>query len=186
MQSLHTLMTQLERSPAWRSNASFRQLLAQWPQLVGAAVAQHSQPTKVQRGVLQVTVSSAAWAQTLTFERYRILQKLRQQMPAIATEIQDMRFTTARWRQDSQRARPPARTVLNQHPSWVAAPTHPSQVPPQTAAEAFQRWAHQRQAQLAHQSRCPRCQRPCPSQELQRWSACAICMSQQWHGRSPR
>lgn len=184
MQSLNALMKNLERSPQWRANAGLRQVLAIWPQLVGAAVAQHSRPTKIYRGVLQVAVSSAAWAQTLTFERLRILQKLHEQLPATQTEIQDLRFTSAQWHRETQQSQPTRQDSLASHPSWADLPARRSQRPPQTADMAFQQWANRRRAQLSSQSQCPRCQSPCPTQELQRWSVCAICITHQW--QTPR
>lgn len=181
MQSLQNLMQQLERSPQWQASAPFRTVLARWPQIVGAAVAQHSQPRKIQRGVLQVSVSSAAWAQTLTFERIRILHKLHQQVPAIAPEIKEMRFTTAQWRTTA--AAPLRRTAHQavEHPSWVRALPPPSPSSSQTVTTVFQHWSQHTRHRLSQQSLCPKCRRPCPDQELKRWSACAICMTHIWH-----
>lgn len=178
MQSLQALMQQLERSAQWQASASLRQVLALWPQLVGAAVAQHSQPIKIHRNCLEVSVSSSAWAQTLTFERAKILAKLHQQIPPIIHEVRDVRFSTVRWRQTQQRSDLAVRSHLTAHPSWVSAPARQLRpTSPRNVAEAFRQWSIRKQAQLAHQSICPECQRPCPQQELQRWSICAICMT---------
>jgi predicted nucleic acid-binding Zn ribbon protein len=180
MQSLNALMQQLERSPEWQSTALLRRILALWPQLVGEAVAQHSQPTKMQHHRLEVTVSSSAWSQTLTFERPRILQKLRDRLPETRELIHDLRFTTVRWRQSQQKLTPPPQGVLAAHPSWVSGASGHRATRPHTAAEAFASWATWRQAQWAQQSTCPACQHPCPTQELQRWSMCSICVAQHW------
>ena len=181
MQSIQALMNNLERSPQWQASSGLRQVLAIWPQLVGAAVAQHSQPTKIYREVLQVSVSSAAWAQTLTFERTRIRQKLHHKLPLLATKIRDLRFASAEWRRLTQRSQPLAVNSLTHHPSWAALNPDLSPLPPATAHDAFQKWAERKQAQLANQSQCPCCHSPCPSQELQRWGVCAICQAHQWH-----
>lgn len=173
-------MQKLERSPRWQASTEFRALLALWPQLVGPAVAQHSQPHQIQRGVLQVTVSSSAWAQTLTFERLRILKKIHQQIPSTTSEIQAMRFSTARWQQLRRQSRPLKSPQATDHPSWVPSPQKTFQAFPKTADEAFRRWSHQIQTQMNTQSFCPECQCPCPTQELKRWPACAICMSHHW------
>ncbi|MEO1094040.1 MAG: DUF721 domain-containing protein [Cyanobacteria bacterium J06638_28] len=186
MQSLQALMQQLEQSAQWQASATLRQILARWPQLVGTAVAQHSQPVKIHRKLLEVSVSSSAWAQTLTFERTKILTKLHQQISASIHEVQDLRFTTVRWRQPQQRSDIAARTTLSTHPSWAPRPQGNSWAPPQNANEAFQQWSTWKQAQLTHQSICPECQRPCPQQELQRWSACAICMTHHWQTKLPK
>ncbi|MEM9117634.1 MAG: DUF721 domain-containing protein [Cyanobacteria bacterium P01_F01_bin.56] len=181
MQSIQTLMQTLERSPQWQANASLRRILARWPQLVGDAVAQHSRPTKIHRHVLQVSVSSAAWSQTLTFERSRILQKLHESLPETQTTIQDLRFAAANWSQTSQRAAPTARPTLAEHPSWAAGPPTSTPGLPPTASGAFQQWADRKRTQLASQSLCPRCGSPCPSQEVNRWGICAICIAHQWY-----
>lgn len=173
-------MQQLERSPRWQASASFRKLLALWPQLVGSAVAQHSQPSKIQRGVLLVSVSSAAWAQTLTFERLRILEKLHQQIPTMVNEIQEIRFATARWQPSKKRSHSRAVLQLIEHPSWVQVSHSPVQPPPKTADEAFQQWSKKVHSQHSSQSLCPECHCPCPTAELSRWPVCAICMSHRW------
>ncbi|MEL6383460.1 MAG: hypothetical protein AAFQ89_13605, partial [Cyanobacteria bacterium J06626_18] len=69
---------------------------------------------------------------------------------------------------------------LAKHPSWVKTVRSSSQPAPKTAAEAFQHWSQRIQTQLSDQSICPECRCPCPTQELQRWPACAICMSHHW------
>lgn len=181
MQSIQTLMQTLERSPQWQANASLRRVLAVWPQLVGDAVAQHSRPTKIHRRVLQVSVSSAAWSQTLTFERSRILQKLHESLPETQTTIQDLRFAAANWPRTSQRSTPTRRPTLAEHPSWAAFPQARATRCSPTTRDAFQQWADLKRTQLASQSLCPRCGSPCPSQEVKRWGVCAICIAHQWY-----
>lgn len=181
MQSIHTLMQTLESSPQWQANASLRRLLALWPQLVGDAVAQHSRPTKIYRRALQVSVSSAAWSQTLTFERSRILQKLHAALPETQNTIQDLRFATADWNRLAQRSHPDHVPTLMQHPSWAAGPPRSLTSNPRSATSAFQQWADRKRVQLANQSQCPRCQSPCPTQEVNRWGVCAVCIAHQWH-----
>ena len=183
MQSLNALMKTLERSPQWQANSRLRQILAIWSQLVGDAVTQHSRPTKVYRGVLQVAVSSAAWAQTLTFERSHILQKLHQKLPKTQAEIRDIQFATAQWHRESQRSHPTPNISLAEHPSWAALPSSQPDLQPKTASTAFHQWAERKRTQLSGQSLCPQCRCPCPTQELQRWSVCAICVVQRWQSR---
>ncbi|MGF1521096.1 MAG: DUF721 domain-containing protein [Leptolyngbyaceae cyanobacterium] len=181
MQSLSTLMKQLERSPRWQASANLRRLLTLWPQIVGAAVAQHSQPCQVKRGILHVSVSSSAWAQTLTFERLRILEKIHLQLPATKTDINEIRFATARWQQLQRRSRSIVQSQLAEHPSWAKTTVQPTSQPAATTAtDAFKQWSQRIQTQFLDQSVCPECRCPCPTQELQRWPACSICMSHHW------
>lgn len=179
MEPLQSLIKQLERSPQWQASATFRQLAALWPQLVGTAVADHSQPRKVQRSVLMVAVSSASWAQTLAFERRRILAKIHQQLPSTQSEIKDIRFAAAQWRSpqptQGQLAKPQA-----QLERWAASPKRPADAAKMTLDDAFSQWSHQKRLRLANQSHCPRCHRPCPTQEITRYRACAICIAQTW------
>ncbi|MGD1861480.1 MAG: DciA family protein [Leptolyngbyaceae cyanobacterium] len=181
MESIQALMQSLERSPQWRASASLRRILFLWPQLVGEAVAQHSRPTNIYRQVLQVSVSSAAWSQTLTFERSRILQNLHTRLPETQPAIRDLRFATADWHRMTQQSVPTATASNRQHPSWAAYSATPNAIVPQTAGTAFQQWAERKQQQLAHQGRCPRCQSPCPTEEIKRWGVCTICIARQWH-----
>lgn len=181
MESIQALMQTLEQSPQWRGNANLRRILALWPQLVGEAVAQHSRPTNIYRQVLQVAVSSGAWSQTLTFERSRILQNLHTCLPDTQKTVRDLRFATADWHRLTQRSAPASLASSRQHPSWAAYPPHFGVTAPQTAESAFQQWAERKQKQLASQYICPRCQSPCPTEEIKRWGVCTICIAHQWH-----
>ncbi|MGD1905796.1 MAG: DUF721 domain-containing protein [Leptolyngbyaceae cyanobacterium] len=178
MQSLQQVMTDLEASPQWRSQAALRNVLKVWPQVVGAAVAQHSRPTDLKRQVLQVRVTSAAWSQTLTFERLKILHKLRPHLPASVT-IRDIRFSSGRWSTPSQTLRED--TVWANHPSqWFQeiAPLKPER--PDSAIAAFNQWQQDLQLRNRTHKLCPSCQCPCPPGELARWGVCSICATQLW------
>lgn len=175
MESIQHLIGQLEQNPQWRSQVKFRRIVALWSAVVGPAVSQHSRPTGLHQQVLQVAVSSAAWAQTLTLERLAILQKLRDRLPA-NDAVTDIRFSTGRW------ATSPGGTLL---PLPQASPLpSPRSTPwpdrPATALAAFNQWAEHLQAQQAQQPQCPQCHRPCPQEELQRWSQCALCATTPW------
>jgi predicted nucleic acid-binding Zn ribbon protein len=178
MESIQQLIGHLERNPQWQAQAQFRRIVALWPTVVGPAVSQHSRPTGLQQQVLQVAVSSAAWAQTLTLERLNILQKLRDRLPA-DSQPRDLRFSPGRWASapqgtplgqlgaDAQRDRPVSRR-------------QPQRERPSTAVDAFNQWAERLQAQQADQPACPHCQRPCPATELARWSCCSLCATAAW------
>ncbi|MDP4360578.1 DUF721 domain-containing protein, partial [Escherichia coli] len=72
----------------------FQLVLKYWAEAVGSVVATHTQLLSIEKNVLWVATSSASWAQTLTFERQRILAKLNKQLPSPLTDI---RFSTAQW-----------------------------------------------------------------------------------------
>lgn len=98
LSSLDGLLDRLEREPGWSERRQFRHLCQHWAAVVGPAVAARARPYALQRGVLQVAVESGAWAQTLTFERGRILANLRDRLPSPEGPfLADIRFSTARW-----------------------------------------------------------------------------------------
>jgi predicted nucleic acid-binding Zn ribbon protein len=175
--SLRQVLGFLESQDSWKGRRRFQQLLGCWAEIVGPAVAAQTRPVSMQRHVLQVATSSAAWAQNLAFERHRILEKLNTRLPL---ELTDIRFSTVHWRSDySQNPyTSSAESALWQHPSQVADVPIPKSTP---AAEthdphtAFRNWA--RVVRLRSQSLplCPTCQCPTPAGELQRWSVCALC-----------
>jgi predicted nucleic acid-binding Zn ribbon protein len=185
--------------PEWQRQQQFEELCRRWPTLVGAAVAQRTRPTGVRQGVLQVAVAHGTWAQTLTYERRRILKKVQDALPSpLVQGLQEIQFSTARWH--GREGATPSRSTLplpNQNPlkghSPAPAPalappgprsrsTQPndSQTPRPSAGEAFARWAARRQARSQQFPRCRRCQCPAPPAELDRWGVCGACMRQEW------
>jgi predicted nucleic acid-binding Zn ribbon protein len=171
-------MTDLEASPQWRSQAALRTVLKVWPQVVGTAVAQHSRPTDLRRQVLHVRVTSAAWSQTLTFERLKILDKLRPQLSS-AVVIKDVRFSPGRWSSPSQATS--GNALLENHPSlWSRAIVPAKSERPDSAIAAFNQWQEDLQNRNSAHKLCPSCQCPCPPGELVRWDVCSICATQLW------
>jgi predicted nucleic acid-binding Zn ribbon protein len=64
-------------------------IAAAWRQAVPAALASHSRPGRVRRGVLEVFVSHSAVVQEFAFQKAAVLERLRLAMPAAA--ITDIR-----------------------------------------------------------------------------------------------
>lgn len=155
----------------------FQLALQYWSEVVGQAVAPHTQLLSIQRDVLWVATSSAAWAQSLTFERSRILTKLNTYVP---TPLTDIRFSTAQWQRPDTIAKNRAISdnfFAGAHPS-VLAPTRSSQInPPKSkdAQAAFSQWARATQQKNHNLPLCPQCQAPTPPGELERWKVCCIC-----------
>lgn len=177
LQGLGQLLQGLDQRGSWPARQQLSRIQRAWPQIVGQAVARQSQPTFIQmeRQVLQVTVATPAWAQTLTFERLSILKKLNQQL---GLGLTDIRFSAGSWNQ-RQRDQVAQSVNLQQqawqsHPSWMQSPTPPP-APPQTPEEAFNRWAEQIKLRSQHHPTCPACGCPCPPGELKRWRCCALC-----------
>ncbi len=155
----------------------FQIALQHWAQVVGSAVTSHTQLLSIQRDVLLVATSSAAWAQNLTFERSRILAKLNVYLPSPLTDI---RFSTAQWQRPDTIAK--NRAIAENffggvHPS-VVEPTSLSKVKPpksKDAQAAFSQWVKTTQERSHNLPLCPQCHAPTPPGELKRWQVCCMC-----------
>ncbi|KJH72273.1 DUF721 domain-containing protein [Aliterella atlantica] len=150
--------------------------LKYWAEAVGEVVAAHTQLLSIQRDVLWVATSSASWAQTLTFERQRILAKLNQKLPSPLTDI---RFSTAQWQRNQAT-----------YTQEVSGRNHPSSFPAasQTAIKgkcpdprsAFAQWVKTTQERSHNLPLCPQCQSPTPPGELERWQVCCLCAAKEF------
>jgi predicted nucleic acid-binding Zn ribbon protein len=180
--SLNHILGALEEQSRWREQP-FQLLLKYWPEVVGAAVTAHTRPVSIQRDTLSVATSSAAWAQTLTFERQRILEKLNVYLPS---PLVDIRFSTAQWHRPNHSSRDAGATkgLWYEHPSsLVDAPrvTKVSKLPNSNNPKAaFEHWAKVMQVGSHGLPLCPQCHCPTPLGELQRWEICSICAARQW------
>ncbi len=191
LEGLDGLIKGLEQQESWQVQKQFRLVLLHWPKSVGFAVARITRPVGIQRDTLYVATSTAAWAQTLAYERFNILNKLNryQKHP-----LKGIRFSTAQWAQSDplNRSRsaagtatenPAAQGRLAHHPSYIGhVPSLPSlpQGDEPTPIESFSRWALVMQQMQRSQSLCPRCLCHCPQGELDRWACCALCATKQW------
>jgi predicted nucleic acid-binding Zn ribbon protein len=181
--SINQLLGAIANQDGWQPRRQFNRVVACWFEVVGPVVAAHTRPISMQRQVLQVATSSAAWAQNLAFERRRILDKLNALVPVSLTDI---RFSTAQWHSTEQPSLSAelSSTLWKEHPSRLpdagnSAPPLPdsSELRPQ---ESFQRWAEQIKQRSQHLPLCPQCKCPTPTGELERWSMCALCAAKQW------
>ncbi len=162
----------------------FQRLLKVWTSTVGSTIATHTQPVSIQRNVLWVATSSAAWAQNLTFERQRLLSKLNALLP---TPLVDIRFSTAGWQrlqnQSQQDNQAQAYPSTQEHPSYLGENAQePRQIapPPHNANAAFGNWMQTIQKRSHHLPLCPQCNCPTPPGEIQRWQVCSICAAKQF------
>lgn len=197
LESVNQLLGAIETQPNWREQKRFRHILLCWPEVVGDAVAAQSRPLGLHQNTLNVATSSAAWSQTLTFQRCLILEKLNQRL---TDPLDDIRFSGAKWRSRRNR-QAEARSQSNEevwkeHPSFLppATDTKPIDPPPVEAGEStqtnpaesnpqakFQQWVVAMQARSRHLPLCPQCNTPTPPGELQRWRMCSLCVTQHWH-----
>jgi predicted nucleic acid-binding Zn ribbon protein len=166
---LNRVLGDLSQEQPWQASHRFQQLLHQWPQLVGEAVATHTRPARLDRQILQVGTATAVWAQNLQFERHHLRRKIHQQL---GLPLRDIQFSTVYWAEtrtaDDRRDSHQQTQIWQQHPCRFlphpqgASTPHPNPI-----------------------TRCPQCQGPTPQRELERWGVCAFCISQQWHQSHP-
>ncbi|MDZ7960124.1 MAG: DciA family protein [Aulosira sp. DedQUE10] len=176
--SVNDILNVLETQAKWQEQP-FQRLLQCWAEVVGAVVAAHTRPLSIQRDVLRVAASSAAWAQNLTFARQKLILKLNEKLP---TPLADIRFSTAGWHSSPEPEKPQPEVLASDHPSYVGDgssslndkkpnTTHPN--------AAFGHWATVIQMRSHGLPLCPQCQCPTPPGELQRWQVCSLCAAKQ-------
>ncbi len=176
---LNHVLSSLQNQERWQEQQQFQRLLQCWAEVVGLVVSAQTRPTAISnRSVLWVTTSSSVWAQNLAFERHRILEKLNARL---IKPLTDIRFSTKYWqnspvRHQSSETEQPWRD----HPSRVSGLSKPKKTGSKDSNNAFQHWAGIVQSRSRQLILCPKCQCPTPPGELQRWSVCAICVTQRW------
>ncbi|MBD2165949.1 DUF721 domain-containing protein [Calothrix membranacea FACHB-236] len=176
--SVNDILSGLEQQTQWQEQP-FQRLLQCWAEVVGTVVAAHTRPLSIQRDVLRVATSSAAWAQNLTFTRQKLILKLNEKLP---TPLADIRFSTAGWQSSPEPEKPQITVLPREHPSYVGGE---SSSPDDTKSHttnpnaAFEHWAKVMQKRSHSLPLCPRCQCPTPPGELQRWQVCSLCAAKQ-------
>jgi predicted nucleic acid-binding Zn ribbon protein len=162
--SIDQVLGNIQRSPQWQEQV-FPRLLKCWVEVVGTAVAAQTRPLSVQRDVVWVATSSAAWAQNLTFGRKTILMKLNDKL---STSLVDIRFSTAEWKNSSTTGTEP--TVVDDLTTEKLVISSLD-----NALGVFENWAKKMQERSHHLPLCPQCQCPTPPGELERWDVCSLC-----------
>ncbi|MGM3305684.1 DUF721 domain-containing protein [Anabaena sp. WFMT] len=176
--SVNDILGILEQKAKWQEQP-FQYVLKFWVEVVGAKVAAQTRPVSIQRDVLWVATSSAAWAQNLTFGRNAILVKLNKKLPA---PLMDVRFSTAEWKLTPLKGNQPPTVSPPEHPSYLGAKSGSEPEVRKSvddAQTAFAGWARAMQERSHNLPLCPQCQCPTPPGELQRWLVCSPCAAKQ-------
>ena len=158
---VNTILDGIQAQANWTKHRLWLKICRHWQDAVGEAVAIHTCPTGIYRHVLQVAVSSGVWAQSLSFERRSILQKLH--LLIEDDSIVDIHFSTARWEKVYSRT--------NKGKSIE----QPKEDLPKTPQEAIDRCMVVLQKQKAFKYRCPQCGAPASQLEIDRWQMCHNC-----------
>ncbi|NJK62967.1 MAG: DUF721 domain-containing protein [Synechococcaceae cyanobacterium SM2_3_1] len=169
LRSFDDILHQLQTDPVWLQSLQLQRITVHWEQVVGATVAKHTQPLRLQQQQLVVATSTAAWAQNLALQRHLILNKLN---PLLPQPLRDIRFISGEWhRQRSSSSLDPSAFSAQKKPSArgqvLSKPTSPQ--------DAFQRWSSIVKQRSAGLPLCSGCQCPTPDHELQRWAMCGHC-----------
>jgi predicted nucleic acid-binding Zn ribbon protein len=105
-QAFGALITGLVRDRGWERPTAEASVLGRWGQLVGAGIAEHSQPVSLRDGALVVAAESTAWATQLRLLAPRILQRLRSQLgPDIVTSLRVHGPTAPSWKKGPRSVR---------------------------------------------------------------------------------
>ena len=186
---LPNILHQIQSRTSWQQRGQYLLIVEKWSDIVGESVAKQTCPIGIYQESLQVAVSSGVWAQALTFERMRILQKINglwTNMPKPV--ITDIHFSTAKWSTHQQTIQQ-QKIISTDHPSYLPAiatsgiakrnpkpeQAVPISSPPANPNEAFQRWQSVMQQRTKHLPPCPKCDRPANEGEIARWQMCRVC-----------
>ena len=182
LKSVNDILGILQLEAQWQEQP-FSRLLKCWQEVVGVKVAAQTRPLSIQRDVLWVATSSAAWAQNLTFQRKNLLLKLNKKLNhEISTPLIDIRFSTAQWKQTPLPDNPQQTLSPQAHPSYlgdvgVGISKPELKASAKNAQTAFEQWARNRQERSHNLNLplCPQCQCPSPPGEVQRGGVCSPC-----------
>ncbi|MBD2202337.1 DUF721 domain-containing protein [Calothrix sp. FACHB-1219] len=183
-ESVNDILDILQKQAQWQEQP-LQLVLKIWAEVVGVVANKHTRPLSIQRDVLWVATSSAAWAQNLTFKRQTLLLTLNGKLSIC---LVDIRFSTAGWKSSPEKVNLPTKVLPSEHPSYVADATtsksaiaspHANNTDINNANTAFGRWAKLIQTRSQSLPLCPQCQSPTPPGELQRWQICAFCAAKQ-------
>ncbi|CDN17193.1 Zn-ribbon-containing, possibly RNA-binding protein and truncated derivatives [Richelia intracellularis] len=154
-------------------------LLGSWSEIVGEAIAAHTQPISIQRGVLRVATPSAAWAQNLTFERQQLLVKINSVLTA---SVRDVRFATAGWQRPQISQTRELNDSPRDHPTYIGIVdiANSDRQGKITVNDAFANWREKIRQRSQNLPLCPQCQCPTPPGEIERWQVCSLCVAKKF------
>jgi len=75
-ESLSRLIPSLLQDRGWEVQLDLHSIFPRWKELVGEEMSEHTQPLKIERGVLWLEVSNSSWLQQLQYEKLELLDTL--------------------------------------------------------------------------------------------------------------
>ncbi|AKT52610.1 RNA-binding protein [Arsenicicoccus sp. oral taxon 190] len=98
-------LARLVAGRGWQSEVKVGSVMGRWPQVVGADVAEHSEPLTFDDGVLTVRASSTAWATQLRLMTSSILGRLAAEVgEGVVEELRVVGPTAPRWSRGPRRS----------------------------------------------------------------------------------
>lgn len=90
MKSLGKIIEKFLKNYGYAGIVKEHYVLANWEKIVGAEVASHTRPIRFDFGRLYVEVDSPVWRNELSFEKERILERIKEAVEGI--EIEEIVF----------------------------------------------------------------------------------------------
>ncbi|MEM8830926.1 MAG: DciA family protein [Cyanobacteria bacterium P01_G01_bin.19] len=197
LNSVETILRQLEQQPGWEKFREYRLLLDAWKKTVNSNTVKYTRPLYINRQILWVAADSASRAQELSFQRYTLLKRLNKQL---SFNLKDIRFSASNWHQTNYQSRTTAEII------FPIARQHKRQKPKNNlrnasvferdsenisdrtdakskAREAARRWLNKvsdTQQGSSTLQPCPSCQALTPIREIERWNCCYLCIAKKW------
>jgi len=101
-----TMIARLVAERGWSEQTSAARVMADWPALVGPAIADHCQPASLQDGRLVLVAESSAWATQLALLTRRLTATIAEQVgPDVVRSITVRGPAQADWRRGPLRVR---------------------------------------------------------------------------------
>lgn len=85
-QGLSDVLGTVSNRLGWTETLAQHEVFARWAEVVGADVAEHSEPVDFDGSTLTVKCDSTAWATQLKFLRHDLLQQLAHEVPEAGVE----------------------------------------------------------------------------------------------------
>ena len=81
-QPFGAVLARLVKARGWQQPAAEGRIFGMWPELVGADLAQHCRPVRLEGGELAIEAESTAWATQLQLLRTRLLARFKAELGA--------------------------------------------------------------------------------------------------------
>lgn len=106
--NLAEILPAISRDNGWEKQLDLHAIFPNWEKLVGGEIAEHTQPLKIERGVLWIEVDNSSWLQQLQYEKLGLLDNLNNFLQLTTLKDIKMILPKGEWRA----AKPPAKVTF--------------------------------------------------------------------------